>query len=300
MQTTQFTSEDLVTFTESRFRSGLNIYRQSSGISAESDGSSIAYVAPDGADRYAFRFESTQPGTFARVRRETRFDSPPTTMNVTLPDLNISEAIFDPTAGSLTWDLSGTSTGSLDVGRAVLTSEYSGLRGDPLGSWVIIFPPSTTSLTVPSAKGLPTLLNDQPSFSLELLDQSGVNGYDAFLGRLAEANGSFDAATLDRGVRLDSVASAAARFDFAIERPELGTITYDVGEGPVIVASGDRIFMPDGVQVTITATATGTGAYVDRIETVNGSGTGTGTAVGTLVIDSSDGAVDVLVEFDTL
>ncbi|MEL6430764.1 MAG: hypothetical protein AAFR54_16380, partial [Planctomycetota bacterium] len=118
-----------------------------------------------------------------------------------------------------------------------------------------------------------------------------------FVSRMSSEKGVFGATTLDEGGRLDSIAARATAFDFFISSGTFGTVSYDLGNGPVTVANNERVFIPFGVPVVLTATATTGGAFVGQFSTNQGNAEGVGTTTATITIDANDRPSDVSVSF---
>ncbi len=293
-----FTATDEVQFVGSRFIYQGLLYRQPSGVTGSAESGTIAFVAPDDATRFAHRFESQSPVTMAVRGRELRSNSAATSLSVGLPSVQLSDLSFDAETMTLSWSMSGSSANSFDMGHARLSVSESFLQGAQPFIWDVYFPASLETLTIPQAKGLPFLTSDQVEYSVELFDQEGVTSYDSFLGHFRNSDGAFNAAALSEGSRLDSIRVEKARYVTVISGSQLGTVTYDTGEGPVELGEGETFDLPLGISVTIVATATATGGAVTELSSPGGAATGVGTGTATLVIDEVTDSSTVFVTFE--
>ena len=154
-------------------------------------------------------------------------------------------------------------------------------------TWDIVFPASASSIAIPQTKGLPYLASAAMEIDVELYDRSDFGGYEGFLAAYRATDGRFDQATLAGGDRLDIGVLEASAFQFFVTNDALGTVTYDLGAGPVTVANDDQIVVPNGAQVVVTATANN-GGVVSELFSDQGTTTGVGTQTATLTIDSSE------------
>ncbi|MEM8710261.1 MAG: Ig-like domain-containing protein, partial [Planctomycetota bacterium] len=284
--TVPFTSSEEVTFVASRFGSNGLYFQQPSGVSAPAESGTISFVAPDGATRFGHRFEVRDPFTNATVGRELRSNSAAASLSVAIPSVQLSNVAFDATTDTFSWTFSGSDASGFDVGHAQIRTNENVLGGAPPMVWDIYFPASSTSLVVPQAKGIPSVPAEALAYSVELFDQAGVNGYSAFLNRFMDAEGSFHPASFDRGARLDYAVAEMVSVDFNLSGTNLGTVSYDAGEGLVTVTAGETVDFPKGTSVMIVATATGSGAFVDDLSADQGEVTGVGTQSATLTIES--------------
>ncbi|WP_419190624.1 Ig-like domain-containing protein [Saltatorellus ferox] len=249
------------------------IFSQRSGVGSESTSGQSTLAFPlDWTDAYLVHEHSGS----SRTRQYTTLRSIPTSpVQVSSPDLILSGMTW--LDGTLSWTLGGTDASSLDIGQArVVYTTATGKRVE----WTSWFSPNVSSIKVP---GLPASMSDVLTsydlveYELELFAIDGVSGFPAAISAIGSSNGSLEQALLDLQTEAHSVyesgtgsgggggGSTDYTLSFTISIFGSGTVTADTGSGPVSVADGDVLTLPENTLVTVTATGTN-GSVVQYFE----------------------------------
>ncbi len=288
-----FTAQQSVLFTGSRFRQLGRLFAQESGVTESADSGAVAFVAPPNADRFGYRFERTSQATWARTGRELFSDSMPTSLNVGMPSLGLSGFSWDMQTNTLSWNTTGASTGGLDVGRArFIIDPYS----PGAAIWDVVFDASASSIVLPQDKGLPYLTGGRLAYEVELFNLNTTNSFDSFMADFRAQRGRFDQTVIAEASRVDSIAVGASQFRIETTNGGNGTLTYNLGEGPVTVVDGDIVEVPIGSPVTFVATAA-SGFYVGDLGGGQGTTVGVGQSTATLTIESNEAIDQVTATF---
>jgi hypothetical protein len=220
----------------------------------------------------------------------------PTSLSVTMPDLDIPTVAYNGATGTVSWSLSGADVGDLDLGEARL--EYDDGSGNFI-EWNLIFTPTLTSITAP---GLPMDIMDLAppvdglSYGVDFGGADTVIGFDALFTAIQAYMGNVDLFALSATNSTAQVERQVHSLRVSIGGTGTGTVTVDSGAGPVTVMNGDVLEIDDGVTVTIAATANAT-FNVTALNCPGGQVTGVGTPSATCVLDSFE-TVTVDVQFD--
>ena len=289
-----FSASSSMLFAGSRFLKDGLLFDQDSGVTESATSGVATSVAPPGSDRYGYRFMTRSETTGVVRGRDLFSDSEPSSLSAVEPDLGVRNVNLDPQTLTLSWETTGAAASDLDVGRARIRS------GDSQSTviWDVLFDASITSLVLPTSKGIPSISSQGLTVDIEFFSPVGVTGYDSVMTEFRSQSGRFNQTLMNAADAVDFVAMELTQFDFQIGDGQFGTVTYDIGEGPITVGSEASVSIPAGVAVTITATAN-QGLNVIALTCDQGMVTGVGTQTASVAIDSNESTSVVVVQFQS-
>ena len=292
-----FTSDVPVVSTGGYVRRSGVIWDQHFGVPSATTSGTAWVAVPGGSDRISFvlEIEPTQLSPTG-LGREFVFNSVPSSIDATMPDLSISNFTRDGSENTTSFSVSGKDASDLDV--ATVEQEYLDGQSNEI-AWELIFDPEITSVTAPDlpldlAGLMPPVMG--VSYGIELIGLDGVSGFDAALELSEPYLGNYQQFLLDASIHSNFANRQLHPVEFSITGA--GTVTLDDGQGPVIISDGTTLEFNQGTSLSIVASADA-GSVVTDLTCPSGPATGLGTDTALCSFDVEDGYV-IRVTFEAL